>query len=126
MCPRYGFTWEMGYLVKRPRGGVTGPNGVVGAGVTGRMKIGRSGCVPVRGPVSLPEEGGVRKKSVYAGVRRLVEWMSGARIDWIRSWLMNASRPFSLATMTNSTGHVARERSNVAPSDCSCAGTKRM
>ena len=69
MCPRYGCTREMS-SVKHPHGGVTGPNGVTGAGVVAHMGIGRSECVVVIGPVLFPVKGGVGKNSVCAGVMR--------------------------------------------------------
>ena len=78
--PRHSCNREVGSL-KRPRAGVTGLIGVVGAGVAGRMGIGRYECVVVRGPVMFPVEGGVGKKSVLAGSRRQLVWMARARIN---------------------------------------------
>ena len=112
--------------VKRLLGGVTRSIDVDGAGVAGRMGISLIGCVAVQVPVLFPVESGVGKKCVYAGIKRQVTWMVGDRIVWIRSWLLNASCPLSLAMRTSSTGYLASERSKVASSDCLCASTKRM
>jgi hypothetical protein len=44
--------------------------------------------------------------------------MAGAKIVLIRSWLRNASRPFSLEMSTSSIGHLAGERSDLASAKC--------
>jgi len=125
MCPRFGCTPEVGSM-KRPRGKGTGPRGVIGVGITERVGIARNECVSVRSLSPFPVEGGAGKKCVCVGVRRQVACMTGARIDWIRSWQRNASRPFSLAMRTNSICYLSGGRLFVASFDCLRAGTKCM
>ena len=105
------------------RGGVTGLNGVAAVGVARRMGIGREGCEVARVALLFLVKGNVGKKSLSAGVMRQVACMAGASIVWIQSWLRNTTCPFLLAMRTNSTGHLAGERSEVVPSDCFCDGT---
>jgi hypothetical protein len=126
ICPKEGGPLEVA-SVKRIRSGVTRPNGVVGAEIAGRMRFDLIWCVAVQHPVMFSLVSNVGKKCFCAGVMRHVAWMAGARIAWIRLWLRNASRSFSLAMMrTISTGHLAGGRSDVDSSDCLCVGTKRI
>ena len=102
----------MGPLGSGPHGGVAGPSGGVWAGIAsdvGRSRRGRG----VRRPPNRFPGGGVGKKSVCVAVRRHVAWINRLRIRWILSWHINASRPFSLAIRTSSTGHFAGEREKV-------------
>ena len=125
ICPSAGRAQWKG-LVGSLRGGVSELGEDAGAWVAGRVGMGRCGFGASRPPNWSLVEGGVCKKCVCAGASRQVALMAGARIEWIRSWQRNGSRPLALAIRTNSAGHFAGERSGVALSECLCAGTNLM
>ena len=95
-------------------------------GVAERVGRGLRGSWVKRPPSRPMVEGGAGKICVCSGVRRMVAWIAGPMIHWIRSWQINVSRPLALAMKTSSTGHFAGERTEVASSDCLCVGTSRM
>ena len=106
--------------------GVAGPNTVVGARVAGHMGIGLVGCATVWDLAPVFVVGKASKITACAGMRRQLASMAWAIIVRIRSLLRNASRSASLEMSTNSIGHLAEERFDVASSDCVCPDTKRM